>query len=98
MPNAPKQHRPRRSTGKRDARPSASRRGYDEDWKKVRAAHLAAHPLCPCGRPAKHVDHKVALEAGGTSEEGNLQSYCHSCHSRKTCALDGGFGRPKHRG
>lgn len=28
------------------ARASARQRGYDTQWQKVRAAYLAAHPLC----------------------------------------------------
>jgi 5-methylcytosine-specific restriction protein A len=48
---------------------------------------------------AEHVDHKVALAAGGEKyDEGNLQGLCHSCHSRKTVACDGGgFGRKYER-
>lgn len=98
MPRKPQTHKPHGSGRKRDERPSASKRGYDQAWQQLRKAFLMTHPVCRCGRPAKHVDHKVALTAGGTNDEGNLQAMCHSCHSRKTIALDGGFGRPKHRG
>lgn len=62
-------------------------------WKRLRALHLQAEPLCrscrKAGRlveavavdhitPFKTVDDSLALDAS------NLQSLCHSCHSRKT--------------
>lgn len=105
MPPRPPAHKPQRANAPRK-RPSASRRGYDEDWKRARAAYLMKHPLCvamlrdgrACGRPAKHVDHKQALNAGGDKyDEANLQSLCHGCHSRKSCVYDGSFGRPKRK-
>ena len=68
-------------------------------WRKTRAALLDARPACVtpgCGRPATHVDHIVALRAGGAAlDAANLQPLCHSCHSRETALHDGGFG---HRG
>ncbi len=101
MPRAPKRYQQARPP-KKDDRPSAAARGYDAAWRKVRAAYLMSHPLCvalvrggTCDRPAKHVDHHVALEKGGTNDESNLRAYCASCHSRKTCAVDGAWGRPK---
>ncbi|MFL5328387.1 MAG: HNH endonuclease [Gemmataceae bacterium] len=45
---------------------------------------------------AKHVDHIKSRRKGGTNDHSNLRSLCHSCHSRKTCKHDGGFGhKPK---
>ena len=69
-------------------RASASTRGYDATWRKVRLAHLMANPVCVtpgCGRAATDVDHIIPhQDGGGRLDRGNLQSLCHSCHSRKT--------------
>ena len=46
-----------------------------------------------CGRPGECVDHIVPLADGGTNAGGNLQTLCWSCHSIKTVACDGGFGK-----
>jgi 5-methylcytosine-specific restriction protein A len=60
---------------------------YGNAWRKIRAAYLAAHPLCEqCQRagrltPAKEVHHILPLAQGGTHEAGNLMSLCSSCHS-----------------
>jgi 5-methylcytosine-specific restriction protein A len=75
----------RRNNRRRD--PESNRR-YGRTWKKVRAAFLAAHPLCETcvaeGRltPATIAHHKVKLTCGGTSDERNLQALCSECHSR----------------
>lgn len=79
-----------------DRRPGARARGYDAEWERVRAAHLRDHPDCRrCGQPGQHVDHIIPLARGGTHDPANLQTLCHSCHSMKTVALDGGFGRTR---
>ena len=71
-------------------RPSASRRGYDRRWRKVRNAQLDREPLCrPCRladrvTAATEVDHIKPLAEGGTHDENNLQSIGPSCHSAKT--------------
>jgi 5-methylcytosine-specific restriction enzyme A len=98
MPMAPKQHRaiPLRN---RDAdRPTSTDRGYDADWRRLREAHLARQPLCvECERQGvmnagskerpNHVDH-VRRHNGPRCplrlDPSNLQTLCHSCHSRKT--------------
>lgn len=94
MPRKPDTHKPLRVKTS-DPRQSACKRGYDARWRKVRAAYLMSHPVCvACKRAAAcHVDHIIARERGGTDDESNLQALCHSCHSRKTCKVDGGFGR-----
>jgi 5-methylcytosine-specific restriction protein A len=72
----------------RYGRDPESARRYGRTWKKVRAAFLAAHPLCEMcaaeGRltPATLVHHKVRLTDGGTGETENLQALCAECHSR----------------
>lgn len=71
---------------------SASRRGYDARWRRLRGMFIRSHPLCAdpfdrhAGKPiaATDVDHIVPLSSGGTNNWTNLQSLCHSCHSLKT--------------
>lgn len=91
--------KPRR---KPEARPSANSRGYDWNWRKIRAAVLRGEPLCRECRtvrgllvPAEHVDHIKPLSQGGTHDLENLQPLCHSCHSAKTARQDGGLGNKR---
>ncbi|WP_067783062.1 HNH endonuclease [Actinomyces vulturis] len=73
--------------------PQINRR-YGSDWRKIRAAYVAKHPLCEqCekeGRltPVAEVHHIRPLAHGGTHDEFNLMSLCKPCHSRQT-AMDG---------
>lgn len=88
----------RAANRKPDERASAAARGYDRKWRRVRGAFLKAHPECGiCGGKAEEVDHVVPLNEGGTHKWSNLQALCKRCHSQKTAALDGGFGRTKVR-
>jgi 5-methylcytosine-specific restriction protein A len=68
-------------------RPNARRRGYNNRWERTRVAHLQAHPWCHvCGRRATdvhHVDGRGPLGPRG-HDPTNLESLCHSCHSRVT--------------
>ncbi|OWB24491.1 HNH endonuclease, partial [Xanthomonas oryzae] len=65
-------------------------------WRQLRAAHLAAEPLCrQCARggrvvAASDVDHIDGDDSNNAPD--NLQSLCHACHSRKTAKENGGFG------
>ena len=69
-------------------------------WVRERGAFLRAHPLCEeCRRQgriraASQVDHirPHRGDAGLFWDQGNWQSLCAACHSRKTAAEDGGFG------
>ena len=62
----------------------------------IRDRFIAAHPWCKrCGKRGKHVDHIIPISAGGTHDERNLQTLCHSCHAKKTALFDGSFGKPK---
>ena len=78
---------------------SAHRRGYGSAWRERRILFLQRNPLCAhclaAGRttPATDVDHVVAKARGGTDDPRNLQALCHACHSTKTAAEDGAFGR-----
>jgi 5-methylcytosine-specific restriction protein A len=57
-------------------------------WRKIRAAFLAANPLCEVcqgeGRltPATLAHHKSKLTDGGNNDWNNLQALCTECHSR----------------
>jgi 5-methylcytosine-specific restriction enzyme A len=78
-----------------DTRPAYYQRYNDPEWKQIRAAYIKAHPMCAeCGEKGKHVDHIKPRSQGGTNDMGNLQTLCHSCHSRKTGQGDGAWGNP----
>jgi len=65
-------------------RPSAGQRGYDADWRRLRAQHLAAHPGCVrCGAKATVVDHitPVRIAPHRRLDPANLQSLCTTHHS-----------------
>lgn len=74
------------------SRGSAYERGYDAAWHKVRLQHLKAEPLCRhCLErgdivPATDVDHVIPIIVNPDLrlDDTNLQSLCHSCHSKKT--------------
>ncbi len=58
----------RHPKGRADTRPSASRRGYGTDWRKLRAKTLKA-PCAACGAPWEpgfHLDHIIPRRAGGS--------------------------------
>ncbi|WP_082735305.1 MULTISPECIES: HNH endonuclease [Hyphomicrobiales] len=85
-----------RAKAKDAERGSAAERGYDADWRALRAQFIAANPQCvECGAPAKHVDHiRTIREAPHLRlDPRNLRSLCHSCHSRHTARTQP-FGRP----
>jgi 5-methylcytosine-specific restriction protein A len=72
---------------------SAAARGYDADWRRLRLAHLAAHPHCePCrqrGRvtPATQVHHLQrfrGLDDPLRLDPRNCQSICAPCHLRES--------------
>lgn len=80
-------------------RGSASSRGYDGDWRRLRAAFLFANPLCvfctEAGRLtlAEVVDHIISFRDRPELrlEWTNLRSLCKECHDRRT-ARDQAFG------
>lgn len=71
------------------ARGTATQRGYDRRWQRTRRRHLRDHPLCSepgCRRVATDVDHIDGQGPLGPRghDPGNLRSYCHSHHSKRT--------------
>ena len=68
-------------------------------WRQIRALVLREQPLCAeCTkrnriRAATQVDHRDG-DASNNART-NLQGLCMPCHSRKTAAQDGSFGRPR---
>lgn len=66
------------------ARPSAAARGYDADWRKLRAEHLKRQPNCVvCGKPGDTVDHikRVRDFPELRLDPRNLQTMCAHHHS-----------------
>ena len=99
MANKIKQYRPRGLKARTlDKRESASVRGYDRRWQRLRKAVLRDWvekngPYCgTCGTVldfdrGTHVDH-IKRHEGQTDpmfwKESNLQVLCRECHARKT--------------
>lgn len=92
-PTHAKQHATARSRADRTKYGTAREQGYDTLWQKVRAQHIARHPLCAeCKAKgwvvrAKDVDHIVPFGGLGDPrrlDPDNLQSLCRACHNRKT--------------
>lgn len=75
-----------------DIRPSASKRGYNRTWNKVRSIKLADNPLCEecigvgIVKQAEEVHHikPVADYPELRLAIDNLQSLCKLCHNKKT--------------
>jgi len=66
---------------------TAAERGYDHSWRRRRAAHLAAEPLCRLCKAngrlvvASVADHIVPHRGDRALFMGELQSLCVHCHS-----------------
>ena len=71
-------------------------------WRKLRREKLLESPLCEACRMARseQVDHIKPWRGDWDLflDPDNLRALCHSCHSAKTVARDGGFGNPKRDG
>lgn len=78
-------------------RPSASRRGYDAEWRTLRKAYLAepGHQLCACGAPATLVGHIVSIRQapGRRLDRSNWKPSCTPCNLRQNIRCEGGFGK-----
>ncbi len=90
MPNMPQSHSEQTQARRRktvdQARASASERGYDRRWQRLRKLILHRDPICAiCDRQAStDIDHIIPKAQGGEDTEENLQGLCHACHSKKT--------------
>lgn len=93
-----------RAVADRD-RGTATERGYDAQWRKLRLLKLEANPLCECNDclagkkryvAAEVVDHIIAIESQPELRLvwENLRSMAKRCHDRHT-ALTRGFGRAR---
>lgn len=73
-----------------DQRPHSRARGYNERWRRTRAAYLRSHPWCEhedfCEAGATDVHHLDGLGPLGPRghDAANLQALCHSHHSTIT--------------
>ncbi len=70
-------------------RPNAAARGYDAEWRKLRAAFLARNPTCThpgCSARATEVDHiRTVAEAPELRLSwSNLRPRCKPHHSQRT--------------
>src|SRR4029077_21012567 len=84
--------RPTERTRAEPRRATTKQRGYDADWKRLRADHLKREPLCrPCvetsmrtpATDVAHIEHTATHPPLRLVDE-NLQSTCAPCHNRKT--------------
>lgn len=65
---------------------------FTKEWRALRAAFIKKHKYCAvCDEKAAHVDHikDVRHHWDLRLNPFNLQSLCHSCHSRKTAGFAG---------
>jgi 5-methylcytosine-specific restriction protein A len=84
-------------------RPTSTARGYDADWRALRADVLEAEPWCRRCRGlgvmtrATDVDHvqPVAARPDLRLVRSNLMPLCHPHHSERTARFDGGFGNAR---
>lgn len=88
----PKVYKPPHYEARRDDRPSATRRGYGQRWRKFRVRYLAANPYChdcqAAGRrtTATEIHHvmRLADRPDLQFEADNLLPLCKTCHQRRT--------------
>lgn len=80
-----------------DTRPTATERGYDAEWRRLRAQHLRDNPWCVmCAsfgkvERATEVDHIIPHKGDEALrlDPDNLQSMCKWHHSQKTAKENG---------
>ncbi len=72
---------------KQNAGRTATERGYDPEWRRLRRVVLLEEPTCRnCGEIATEVDHikPVAQRPDMRLVRANLQALCKPCHKTKT--------------
>lgn len=85
-------------------RGNSTQRGYDAEWRKIRAQKLAVNPLCECDAcksshrttAAEVVDHirSIAARPDLRLVWSNLRSMSKRCHDQHTARTQG-FAQPK---
>ncbi|WP_087651510.1 HNH endonuclease signature motif containing protein [Acetobacter pasteurianus] len=89
----PRWHKPEAQRRKEfdKQRGTSRQRGYDAAWEKVRAQHLALHPICcvpGCRTPRDrlNVDHIESVRENPAKrlDPSNLRTLCQSHHSART--------------
>lgn len=108
MPARPPVHKPhgyrtekQRRTENDERRGSASSRGYDRTWQKLRLAFLRLNPICIWCKerglivPATVADHikTIAMHPELRLDTDNLRALCKPCHDAHT-AKEQGFAKP----
>ena len=92
MPDRPPRFQNAAAKAARPIRASASKRGYNRDWRNARAVYLAENPLCVLclqegtTTEATEVDHIVPHKGHQALfwDVRNWQALCKSHHSQKT--------------
>ncbi|WP_350052955.1 HNH endonuclease signature motif containing protein [Pelagibacterium sp.] len=75
-------------------RPNSATRGYDGAWRRVRAEHLAEHPICEhpgCKQPSEEAHHVISVRKRPDLrlDKRNLMALCKSHHSQVTARMQG---------
>lgn len=84
-------------------RPNSTKRLYDADWRRARAAFLIQNPFCEeCKKdkqltPATVVDHRIPHKGNRALfwDKSNWQSLCKPHHDHKTATEDSRFAARK---
>lgn len=93
MPQAARTHKSHSRAPRKARRGTASQRGYDHQWAKVRAIHIASHPYCEdCKDEGKlnmtnlEVDHiiPIGVRPDLRLSLDNLRTRCRRHHKLKT--------------
>lgn len=84
-------------------RPSNYERGYDREWRALRASFIADNPVCcvpGCGKPTVDVDHVDVIRDHPERrlDPSNLRPMCHRHHAQHTAREQGFARRANERG